>query len=982
MMRSVMTDRHVLNFVNSKNKNDRFCGDSLCQILLGGLMTMDSVSKQAMDFVDALCEQFPRLWFLSDRDVIELLSLRPTPAVLEPFVCKCFQGIRGLKVDGKSNSDTSDVADCCTLGIFSSFQEHVAFLSPVEPNGNSLVWLGAIEKQLKSTVVQLTKQCAAVRTQLEASKVGDVPCGKEAHTALDLLSEYPLQCLLVTEEALWCRAVLKAFRESSPAKLSSIKTYNSAKLKQLVHSVRPGLTGNTSQPLLSKYAAMCVRALVQLTMNHAQQLSRLEEIDGVPESSFEWMSMMKYHLTPESLKSRNDASCYVDVLGHRFQYGFEYFGPEDWIVSNPSTDRAMLGVLLALTSYRCGFVTGPSMSGKNKTVVQLGKALGRQVVTVQCFPSTTPGIVQKRLLGALYTGALLLLDSVDSLTQDALSLLAHSLVEIHQAFSDLTTNTQALNDKTKNGPADLESCMTFAGRRFPANINYGCVLISRRHPSEVPPSLQFATRPIALTRPDYRIIAEVMLTSAGFLEAPSLSQRLVSLISLAKDSSCLPRVLSYEQCGYLVVLQKIISASEIYLRQSLRQRETSSEVGGLSAEPVGPVASDNVPARRLEEDRKERLRRSCLSVKQGLVEETAIVKAILTVVVPVFYENKQASEFDIVFKDVFPMASQFPFFQQHIDEHEKSQLKHAVTEYLEAKQLQPDTGLIGDAVTLYQTLKVTRTVLLIGPPGCGKTTCLRALAEALSRLAADTPQPEAHLWTFVDTMVLFPNGLSHEQLFGCLCSKRGRQDGVLTRILTETQRRERCSELCSNEKKIVKWLIMDGEPVGQPGWLDCVTTLCSAGETPEPSQLHPKLLMEVTDLSEASPSAVTRCSLVHVRAADVWKAVWKREMEALRCDHRPDQRALKMWQRLAEDLFSSTLTFLRQKPFGSAMRIKGETHTCGLQEITSLVRILRALLHHYGKEEGKPPEVPRSHNTGTVSSICINDIIINILDCY
>lgn len=1032
-MYSVSTDPHVLNFLNFKKTNDKYHGNSLCQILIDDLSTMEAISKQVVDLLDVLCEQFPRLWFLSDREVIELLSLHPTPFALEPFVCKCFKGVQWLEVDRKNNSNTSDVKRCAAtsesyrqmkvLGVFATFQEHIAFLSPLEPNLNTLVWLGVLEKQLKLTMVQLMKQCAAVRNQLEPSnpsnqdlacnkKVRDILChiahnSKNTLTVLDLISEYPLQCLLVVEEAVWCSVILQAFQESSQVKLSSIKAYNSAKLKSLVCSIRDGVTGAKSESLVSKYMMMCLRALVQLTMNHAQQLAQLVEIQGVLESSFEWLSLMKYHIISEvqSQKGSYDTACYVDILGHRFQYDFEYFGPEDLGVHTPSTDRAILGILLALTSYRCGFVRGPCMSGKNKTVVHLGKALGRQVVTVQCCPSMKPDTLQKRLLGALHTGALLLLDSVNLLTQGVLSSLAQHLVDIHQSFSDLTRNNQIVNDEPKNGAwngvtcctniVDPECHMAFAGKRFSANLNYGCVLISsKRDISEVSPSLRFATRPVAITHPDYRIIAEVMLTSVGFSEAMSLSQRLVSLISLAKDSLCLPDLLSDDQCSYLVVLQKIISASEIHLQQSVRQQEISDEVEVLAAERTDLMSSQNVPARGVEKDRKERLRRSHLSVVQGLIEETAIVKAIISVLLPLLYEHKKASQFCIIFKDAFPIACQFSLFQQYIEEKEKKQLKDAITEQLQRKQFQPDIEIICNTLTLYQTMKIAQTVLLIGPSGCGKTTCYCALAGALNSLAAsaveyefendhtikeDTPQAEPHIsasnWNFVDTVVIFPNAMSHEEVFGYLCEKRGWQDGALTRMLRDTERREKCSKLCNSEKKtpIVKWLIMDGEPVGQSGWLDYLTTLCnpedpflflSSGETLVPSKLHLKLLMEVTDLSEASPTAVTHCSLVHVIATDLWKAVWKSEMDALCCEYRLDQRTLKMWNRLAEDLFSRTLSFLKQEALNSAIQVKGGSHMCGLQEIMSFVRILRALLEHFGKEKGKAEAVPQIHNTG------------------
>ncbi|XP_032390213.1 dynein heavy chain domain-containing protein 1 [Etheostoma spectabile] len=1047
----ILRDPHVLNFVHSKKTNVRFHGKNLCQILIDGLSTMEAISNQMVDLLEILCEQFPRLWFLSDREVMQLLSFHPTPFTLQPFVRKCFKEIRWLEMDCEIPSNTRGVKNWGTtsqshreikvLGFFGSLQEHITFLSPLEPNPNALVWLSVFEKQLKLIMLQLMKQCAIVRNQLEPPSQY-IACDKEvgnilfdiaerrkiAVPALDLLSEYPLQCLLVAEEAVWCNTVLQAFQESSPVTLSNIKAYNSAKLKILGCSIRNGVTGTKRESLVSKYMMMCLRALVQLTMKHAQQLSQLMEVQCVLESSFEWLSYMKYHINSEDLSLKaNEPTCCVDVLGHRLHYDYEYFGPEDWVMMHtPSTDRATLGILLALTSYRCGVLSGPCMSGKKTTVVQLGKALGRQVVNMQCCPSIRPGVVQRMLLGALQTGAWLLLDSVDLLTQGVLSSLGQNLVDIHQSFSELTINkNHRMNEEPKNRTAegvmgcknivDSECHVVLAGKSIYARPSYGCVLISSKgHTSELPESLRCATRPIALTHPDYRTIAEVMLTSIGFSEAMSLSQRLVALVSLAKDSLCLPDFITDNQSCYLVVLQKVISASEMHLQQSARQREISNEAKGATAEQSTLAPLLNETTRVVEKETKDtekpsKFSSSHLSIIRSLMEETAIVKAILSVFSPVLYDHKKALLFYITFKDTFPIACQFPFFQPYIEEEEKKQLKTAVTEELQKKQFHSDTEIISSALTLYQTMKTSQAVMLIGPMGSGKTTCYCALAGGLNHLAAkalgyvfesdnmiegDTPQAEPQIsaptWNSVDTVVLFPNAMSHKEVFGCFCENRGWQDGAVGKVLRDLERHEsKSSTICSNRKKsdqTQKWLIMDGNPVGQPGWLDYLTTMCSpeepflrlsSGETLT-SQSHLKLLMEITDLSDASPSTVTRCSLVYVTGTDLWKAVWKSETNALFFEHKLDHGTLKMWNCLAKDLFASTLSLLRQNALTSAIHNEGESPKSvmyGLQEVMSFVRILRALLQHFGKDVEKAATIPQIdkpdtplHRTGTAGT--------------
>lgn len=95
-------------------------------------------------------------------------------------------------------------------------------------------------------------------------------------------------------------------------------------------------------------------------MNHAHRLSSFIHVECELEASFEWQSMMKYQITSANHRpnisnchsmSSDVPTCYVDVLGSTLTYGYEYLGPEHWTMVNTlSSDRAILGILLALTS--------------------------------------------------------------------------------------------------------------------------------------------------------------------------------------------------------------------------------------------------------------------------------------------------------------------------------------------------------------------------------------------------------------------------------------------------------------------------------------------------------------------------------------------------------------------------------------------------------------------------------------------------------
>uniref|UniRef100_A0A3B5AN27 Dynein heavy chain hydrolytic ATP-binding dynein motor region domain-containing protein n=1 Tax=Stegastes partitus TaxID=144197 RepID=A0A3B5AN27_9TELE len=321
----------------------------------------------------------------------------------------------------------------------------------------------------------------------------------------------------------------------------------------------------------------------------------------------------------------------------------------------------------------------------------------------------------------------------------------------------------------------------------------------------------------------------------------------------------------------------------MYFQQTVRQQAISNEAEGSAAKHTDLTTSQKT-VRLSEKDRKETGK---LSKRQE--EETAIVKAVLSVLIPV---DMKTSQFYIFFRDTFPIASQVPLFQQYIEEAEKNQLQDAITEELQQKQFYCDTNIICSAVTLYQTLKFSQAVMLIGPSGSGKTTCYSTLAGAINSLAAKADK-------YVSEKDRVIKG-DTPQIFGCFCENTGWQDGAVAKALRDSERHERTSSETSNKKDesdetpLVKWLIMDGEPVGKPGWLDYLTTLCnsqdpflclSSGETLL-SHSCLKLLLEITDLRDANPSTVTRCSLVYFTGTDLWKSIWKSELKVLSFKHK------------------------------------------------------------------------------------------------
>ncbi|KAJ8368456.1 hypothetical protein SKAU_G00084840 [Synaphobranchus kaupii] len=1077
MIQTMSKDPRVLNFVQLGHGQP-----GLRALLTEGLSAMEGISAQVLHLLDGPRDQFPRLCFLGDGEVMELLSLHPTPSSMLPLVRKCFQGVEELEIAYSVKETPEEEEDLPSTqpwvkGVFGGLGERVPFLCPVEPSLDRLAWLCQLEQQLHCAMVQLMADCAVARQRCQGqeggkdsnqdqvqSQEGDTkirdtlsldpqhPCVllssaeqdgmkdlsevKKSPSLWDLISGFPLQCLLVVEEALWCKDVWRAFLSPAPTKRVLLKAHYNSKLQGLCQVIRDMSVGRSERSVGSRRVAAALRAMVLLSIKHSQQLSGLMELKCELESSFEWQRLMKYHLSADDHSGSDgltgvpvdgdsmELSCYVDILSSRLAYGYEYLSPEHWTMVNTiPSDRATLGILLALTCYRCGFVTGPRMSGKTETVVHLGQALGRHVVTLHCCLETSAGIVLQMLLGALQTGAWLLLDSADSMSQGTLSLLGQYLSDIHHCFSFLLSSKQQQpgkseteqheqtampRDSSEGSTESVELRITIAGKTVSSKPGYGCILLSStRQAIEVPENLRMATRPVSLVQPDYRVIAEATLSASGFSEAASMSRRLVSLFSLAKDSACLPESICAGPTSWLVLLNRVLTFAGKLLNQSLREKWEKDKV--LDGDPEAQKQLLDMVLRapeglegRSKGTRAAKFRRANQSVVvlQAIAEEQAVIKAVTLAVASVIVDPRKTCHFHTIFEEIFPGSRCPPYHLQAAEKKRQDALMAAVVEELQEAGLHPSPCALATAMSLYQAMKLSQAVVLVGLTGSGKTTCYRALAGALRKLAGraaeerpDRVPSEAAggtgtealcpvlTWSSIDKAVIFPNALSIQELWGGFSGPQGSwRDGALTKELRGSQ------ELSATESPTTgsstppstqrsqtrvgrihtaKWLVLDGEPLGQPGWLDPLYSLCDpkdpflclpTGEKLRPPREELKVLIEATALEDASPAAMTRCGLVHHSAEELWRAVWKAELEALNRDPTLDNWCLGMWSRLADDLFARTLTFLREMRLSPVLPEHGagaREVTHGLQEVLSFSRVLCALKEQFGRNRLK-----------------------------
>jgi dynein heavy chain 2, cytosolic len=237
--------------------------------------------------------------------------------------------------------------------------------------------------------------------------------------------------------------------------------------------------------------------------------------------------------------------------------------------------------------------------------------------------------------------------------------------------------------------------------------------------SKLPDNLKQLFRPVAMTKPDNELIAEVILYSEGFKEAKNLGKKLVSLFTLSKQ------LLSTQQ-HYdwgLRALKTVLKSCGSLLHTSKKQQ----------------------PGQQID------------AVKETeLVVKSARFNTMSKLT---FSDSKR---FDSLLKDIFPNV--------RITEFEYDELKQKLAEAFAEHKLIFNNLQLKKALEIYEQLRQRMGVVVVGPSGSGKSILWKMLKEALIKTGK-----------MVKTYVMNPKAIARHQLLGHIdVDTREWTDGVLT----------------------------------------------------------------------------------------------------------------------------------------------------------------------------------------------------------
>jgi len=483
--------------------------DNLLKTFQESNKMLDMIGKHLNEYLETKRLAFPRFYFLSNDELLSILSTTKNVESVQPHLGKCFDAMSALHFHNAAAPDAEK--RLLITGMYSAEGEFVPFDEQLDPNegvrkGNVEVWLKEVERLMRETL-----KTSATRHMITYDK--------EPRDQWVLNPKLPSQVCLAISQLFWTRQVSEAL--SKRAGLAACLQLLNKQLEKLVELVRGDLT-----PL----ARATLGALTVLDVHARDVVAKMHEEGVKSDKDFEWLAQLRYYYELDKgvkLGSGGAAgedlpsgSLKVRIINAQADYGNEYLGASSRLVITPLTDRAYRTLMSAVHLHMGGAPEGPAGTGKTETVKDLSKALAIQCVVFNCSDALNFRSMAKFFKGLAASGAWSCFDEFNRIELEVLSVIAQQISSIQRAI--------------------IEGKHTFFFDNVNIPLIHTCSVFITMNPgyagrAELPDNLKSLFRTVAMMIPDYALIAEIVLYSYGYAQARQLARKIVGCLRLSSE---------------------------------------------------------------------------------------------------------------------------------------------------------------------------------------------------------------------------------------------------------------------------------------------------------------------------------------------------------------------------------------------------------------------------------------------------------------
>lgn len=474
--------------------------ESLLEDLQDNSNDLEIIMKDLVLYVNQKRNYIPRLYFLSDQELLTMMSTTSFSIFMSLFL-KTLMHITRLDSHSKdaaqltSQDSTKELCNFSGLTIFSIVGEdgdclpladHILCTGPLES------WAPSIFTSIEESFKDHFKESYESYENLSFE---DFVVSNSSYIGLLVLSS------IFTNNVDECFARLETNQRS-------FIMYEQQLIEKETKLIR-SLSSPISPSELLKISNSITIINMYIERIHSYQ-------DKIQNYSFKmkWNSVLKHRYNPTT------DTLFCEFSDYQFHHGLEYWGLCPRLVISTEIDSVMYNMGESISSFGIPMLYGPFKSGKSTLIKYFALMFGHYYYEVQPFPDLSKYLIDQILIGAMESNSWIYFHNVHEINVEKLEYLFDQIRNLTSIQSS-KCNEYQFNKTTK--------IKIGQSTRF---------FLSKTIEGEIPPPLKSFTRPVSLRIPSFTKMIEIQLMATGYKSskhiAPKLNTFLNSITTILK----------------------------------------------------------------------------------------------------------------------------------------------------------------------------------------------------------------------------------------------------------------------------------------------------------------------------------------------------------------------------------------------------------------------------------------------------------------